>query len=44
VSELAEPVDQIHADCLAAQRWINEAYLEAKIKAAKWLPRAVPRR
>lgn len=42
--DLNTPVDEIHADCLLSRRWVNQIFLEAKIRAAKWEPLPCPKR
>jgi hypothetical protein len=35
-------IDETHAEAADLRTWINETFLEAKLRAAKWEPRPCP--
>lgn len=39
-----EPIDQLHADCLAARDTIRAQFLALHSFVARWQPRPYPRR
>lgn len=44
MTEMTDPVDSLHRECLHARADVNEAFREAKAEAAEWEPRPIPPR
>lgn len=40
MTDLTDPIDQLHRDCRRAVRDVNEMFQDAKDRAARWEPGA----